>query len=299
MLLVSYDITELKAQLEWRENSQSTVIQCKSSQTFGFIHFNYTSGFLWEMGLISPDWQYSNHASNFILFRIVEAINNIVESLVIGPKGKLETVKRNFDIKLQAVKPQNFNGLDFSGIVRGPDKLEKSSISRKLGDSVSPSLYPSLIVPQSIFKETVGNNSFANQTVIFVLYKDTKFFRVSSADSTKMSHRLNSLVISGGIKGLSVTNLSVSVHIALPMIELGDTKSTQCSYWDFSLGNWSQEGCKFERVLQDGRVLCSCDHFTNFAMLMVRLLSIHYANYIDFKKIMKPTFTNGDQNGYL
>ncbi|XP_028411957.1 adhesion G-protein coupled receptor G2-like [Dendronephthya gigantea] len=113
-----------------------------------------------------------------------------------------------------------------------------------------------------------ANNSLRNATAIFVLYTDTKYFRVSLTDTTRTKSRLNSLVIAGSVKGLTVANLRVPGYIALPMIEPGDTKSTLCSYWEFSIGDWSQDGCKFERVLEDGRVLCSCNHFTNFAMLM-------------------------------
>ncbi|XP_028399494.1 adhesion G-protein coupled receptor G6-like [Dendronephthya gigantea] len=200
--------------------------------------------------------------------RIVEALNMVAESLDIGPEGTIDKAERNFLINLQALKPQNFSGLNFSGIIKEPDKLEKNSTSKKLGDGVSDTLSPSLIVPRSIFNETTYKNSSANQVVIFLLYKETKFFRLSLADTSTTSSRLNSLVIAGSIKGLSVENLSVPVYIALPMIEPGDTKSTLCSYWDLNIGDWSQEGCKFERVLEDGRVLCSCNHFTNFAMLM-------------------------------
>ncbi|XP_028418096.1 adhesion G-protein coupled receptor G6-like [Dendronephthya gigantea] len=200
--------------------------------------------------------------------RIVETLNIFAESLVIGAQGKIEIAKRNFDINLQTVKPQNFSGLNFSGIQRRMNQSERKNITlNKKSNEVRQVLSPSLTIPRTIFNESTGKNSSSNQTVIFVLYRETKFFRLSSITSGT-SGRLNSLVISGSIEGLSVSNLSVPVNIALPSLERGDTKSTQCSYWNFSAGNWSQEGCKFERVLEDGRVLCSCNHFTNFAMLM-------------------------------
>ena len=166
------------------------------------------------------------------------------------------------------MKPQNFSGLTFSGIVSNTNQSES-----KKSSGLPPALTPSLIIPKTIFNQSTNKNSSTNQTAIFVLYRETKFFRLSLVYTSKTSSRLNSLVIAGSIEGLSVANLSVPVNIALPSIERGDTKSTLCSYWDFSIGNWSQEGCKFEHVLEDGRVLCSCDHFTNFAMLMVRILS--------------------------
>ncbi|XP_028411938.1 adhesion G-protein coupled receptor G6-like [Dendronephthya gigantea] len=192
--------------------------------------------------------------------RIVNILDNFADSLVAGPEGKLEADKRNFAINLQTVLTQSFSGLNFSGVnnVSGEPKRENNGIP------------PSLMIPQTIFNDSTVNTSAANHTVIFVLYKDSKFFRVSLEDTTRTFGRLNSLVISGRIKGLSVQNLNNAVHFALSSIEEGDTNSTLCSYWNFTIGtgNWSQEGCQFEGVLNDGRVLCSCNHLTNFAMLM-------------------------------
>lgn len=127
----------------------------------------------------------------------------------------------------------------------------------------------SLLIPRTIFNESAVINSSERQTIIFIQYKETKFFRVSLEDTTRRLGRLNSLVLAGSIKGLSVKNLNEPIKIAFKSISQGDTNSTLCSYWNFDLGNWSQDGCRFEHVLEDGRILCSCDHFTNFAMLMV------------------------------
>ena len=201
-------------------------------------------------------------------------MNNFADSLVVGPEGKLEAVKRNFDINLQTVPAQNFAGLNFSGVINASDESDRKN--------EYDGVLPSLMIPQTIFNEATVKISTTNQTVIFVLYRDTKLFRVSLDDTRRTSSRLNSLVISGRIKGLSLQNLNIPVRIAFASIKEGDTNSTQCSYWNFTMGtgNWSQKGCKFERVFEDGRVLCSCNHFTNFAMLMVSLSLIQIASLL-------------------
>ena len=89
---------------------------------------------------------------------------------------------------------------------------------------------------------------------------------------------LNSFVIAGSITGLSITNLMNPVKIALQSIYPGKMNTALCSYLDFSLQNWSEEGCWFEDVLKDGRVLCNCNHLTNFAMLMVSHQIVPYNN---------------------
>ena len=195
----------------------------------------------------------------------------MAEALVIGHENKFRKVQRNFAMNLQVVQPQTFTGLAFSGIA---DELEDSelkndSISTNFSDKIPVTSSASIILPQTIFNKLVIKNSSGEQTAIFILYKETKLFAASFEDTTKTSSRLNSLVIAGSVKKLQIEDLSEPVKIALRSIARGDTNTTLCSYWDFSFGDWTQEGCLFDRVLGDGRVLCTCNHLTNFAMLMV------------------------------
>ena len=55
--------------------------------------------------------------------------------------------------------------------------------------------------------------------------------------------------------------------------------SAVCVSWDFNLHDWTDSGCK-TTVGKNGNVTCSCNHLTNFAVLMVsqRYLVIHYYN---------------------
>ena len=195
----------------------------------------------------------------------MQALENFADTFVIGEGNKFEKVKRNYAINLLAVQPQSFAGLAFSGIVKRSDHsgLKNNSISTRFNDSIPRNSSASLSIPQTIFNDSNNTNSSRQQTFVFALYKETKFFLGNTPRS------LNSFVISGRIKGLSITNLVEPVRFTLQSISRGDTNTTQCSFWDFGLGNWSQEGCKFERVLEDGRIVCNCDHLTNYAILMV------------------------------
>ena len=202
------------------------------------------------------------------LYRIVQALNKFLETLAIGSSGEFHKDERNYAANVQAVQPQNFGGLTFSGIVRKSNIL----VLTEFNDSVPQASSSSISIPRTIFNESTITNSSRHQRIIFILYKKTSFFKVSLEDTKKTSSRLNSFVIAGSIKELSVANLSNPVKITLQSVARGDTNSTLCSYWNFTLGNWSQEGCMFKRVLSDGRILCNCNHLTNFAMLMVSLL---------------------------
>ncbi|XP_028416710.1 deleted in malignant brain tumors 1 protein-like [Dendronephthya gigantea] len=199
--------------------------------------------------------------------RIVRALNDFAETLPLDEEGKFKKVKRNYAINLQALQPQKFNGITFSGMVRRTEKvsLENINTSIKFDACFQCTSTTSLVIPQTIFDESTNTLSSENKTFFFVFYKEAKFFKATLAETTR---RLNSFVIAGSVKRTPVANLKTPVKIPFQRTFPGDTNTTLCSYWDFSLQNWSQEGCWFERVLKDGRVLCNCNHFTNFAMLM-------------------------------
>jgi hypothetical protein len=205
-------------------------------------------------------------------YSVVQALNKLAENLVISSTNEFEKVKRNYAINLQSVQSENFSGLSFSGFVQKSRKseLKNNNIVTNSDDSIPTASTVSISIPRTIFNESSITNS-SRKTIIFVLYKETKFFQTSKDDTTKTSRRLNSVVVAGSIKGLPIVNLSEPVKLALKSVARGDTNSTLCSYWNFDLGNWSQDGCTFQGVLGDGRILCNCDHLTNFAILMVSL----------------------------
>ncbi|CAB3977979.1 probable G- coupled receptor 112 [Paramuricea clavata] len=159
------------------------------------------------MNYFLEDCQQDTNSSS----RIVEALNNFgIETLVIGPNGKFQKIKRNYAVNIQAVQPQHFSGLTFSGIVR-KSRISPLRINDSLtqyNDHVPQASSSSISIPRTIFDESTITNSSRQQRIIFVFYKKTSFFKVSLEDTKKTSSRLNSFVIAGSIKGLLVANLS-------------------------------------------------------------------------------------------
>ena len=51
--------------------------------------------------------------------------------------------------------------------------------------------------------------------------------------------------------------------------------SQRCVYWDIDLGEWSDEGCKTEKMALEGMVSCRCSHLTSFAVFLVCLCCIN------------------------
>ena len=220
---------------------------------------------------------FNSYFLSYNFYRILESLNNFAATIDVDTDNKFEKVNRNFAVNIHTAQPLNFKGLVFSGTLgmSRDSALMTNSTSTEPNDNIPTSSSASLSIPRTIFNELNITDS-SKQTAIFILYKETKLFGESSVDSVKSTNVLNSPVIAGNIEGLSVSNLSNPIQIALKSTVRGDTNSTLCSYWDFSIGNWSQEGCGLKRILEDGRILCNCDHLTNFAILMVRYNCIYF-----------------------
>lgn len=210
------------------------------------------------------------------------SLNSFIARLNDSTKQKMETVRKNYAISLQTVKSQTFNGITFVGVEeKSPElPLKKIAISTVFNDSVPDNFSSSISIPRIIFNESNITINSRKEKMIFIFYKETKFFQMSLLDTKKASSRLNSYVISGSIDKLSFENLSTPVKIAFHSITRGDAKTALCSYWDLSIAKWSQEGCTFEKLLNDGRILCTCKHLTNFAMLMVYFFRSNTSLYI-------------------
>ncbi|CAH1270188.1 ADGRG4 [Branchiostoma lanceolatum] len=112
----------------------------------------------------------------------------------------------------------------------------------------------------------------------FTIFQNSRLFQTTAEDSEDRPdtegyrHAVNSRVVASSVVGLSVRDLSIPIQTSFkPTVTDQHTNNTECVYWDFSLslgkGGWSTEGCWQNRT-EEGRVVCYCDHLTNFAVLM-------------------------------
>ncbi|XP_071960620.1 adhesion G-protein coupled receptor G6-like [Antedon mediterranea] len=82
---------------------------------------------------------------------------------------------------------------------------------------------------------------------------------------------IGSRVISSTVEKVTVEGLNEPIRAAyLPIVE-NVSGNPECVFWDFELengqGDWSNESCYFNKT-SDGRIVCFCDHLTNFAVIM-------------------------------
>ncbi|XP_045564594.1 adhesion G-protein coupled receptor G5 isoform X1 [Salmo salar] len=85
-------------------------------------------------------------------------------------------------------------------------------------------------------------------------------------------------ILDGRIVGLSVSKKTVlglqdkvnfSMPLQRPTLESQADKQPSCQFFNFSTREFYQDGCTTEWKRDEGRVICSCDHLTYFAVLMV------------------------------
>ena len=203
---------------------------------------------------------------------MIKVLNVLLESIDIRPQGSYKKVTKNYDVNLQDITLQTYGGITFFGAERKSEQVLSNATSNLIvfNDSVPCSSTSCISIPSTVFDESkTPSSGLKKRRFIFVSYKETKFFRMSQNHTERMSGLLNSVVIAGSVKGLPVENLTHPVKITFQSIRRGDTNAVFCSYWNLEFANWSQNGCRFEGVLKDGRILCHCNHLTNFAMLMV------------------------------
>ncbi|KAI8506599.1 hypothetical protein Bbelb_160260 [Branchiostoma belcheri] len=124
------------------------------------------------------------------------------------------------------------------------------------------------------FHGTCTDPSAGEVRLSFIIYLNSRLFQ-SNQTSPGTKTRVNSRVIASKVTGIELKNLSNPVVTRyLPLVP-NSTDSTvnnmRCVFWDFEaeggVGAWSTEGCAFAGI-DNGRVVCECNHLTNFAVLM-------------------------------
>ncbi|KAL3992622.1 centriole, cilia and spindle-associated protein [Sarotherodon galilaeus] len=72
------------------------------------------------------------------------------------------------------------------------------------------------------------------------------------------------------VQGKKISGLQERFNITMNFTTtINETQVPSCQFFDFSANNFSQDGCLTLWTRGQGKVTCSCDHFTYFAVLMV------------------------------
>jgi hypothetical protein len=160
-------------------------------------------------------------------------------------------------------------------------------------DQVMPDQLPSeqdaaISLPASLFQTITDREDVG---ISFALYNSSTLFPVDGGRNRNALRRreVGSRVLAATVgPGLNFQNLTENITIVLRQITNYvsimiskfdfDTIYTQftvpgseavCVSWNFTLQDWTTEGCITNNVGENGIVTCSCNHLTNFAILVV------------------------------
>ncbi|XP_070568357.1 adhesion G-protein coupled receptor G6-like [Ptychodera flava] len=200
-----------------------------------------------------------NHNSATRLLQSIDQLSRLIES----DNGSVIIETLNLLLTVAEVNVTGFQGFYFPVSTSSQSKMFNGS-SDTTGNTET-----SIELPASLFENVDDSDKYQVGNAQFLVYKSNKLFKV--VDNRTLSGF--SPVIAASIGDLTIMNLREPVKIRLAKNASYSNVNESCEFWDYNLnggsGAWSGEGCAISLEENDNyRVLCECDHLTNFALLV-------------------------------
>ena len=218
-----------------------------------------------------------------LIFRILLSLHKYLENVNITRNGKVDQVEENLAVYTQEIDPNNFPGAAVASLGgTKEDFLKKNNFVVRANEKSAPSFssYASLTLPRSLF-DHFRRSSRGQTRIMFVVYRKTSLFESTSQNRDNNVVK-NSFVVSASITGYNVKNLTSPIITTFEPFNKSTNYYTVCAYWDFNLqngyGDWSSKGCSYIGR-RNGKIICHCNHLTNFAVLMVRVRLFSLTTY--------------------
>ncbi|KAI8509421.1 hypothetical protein Bbelb_132690 [Branchiostoma belcheri] len=187
--------------------------------------------------------------------------------------GKFGHLGKNFGVEIFQMRSSELSGgVVFALLDDGTDTLNNETVRIYIGEE-SASM-PTRDVVASIALPDQLEPTSDDVRLSFTIFQNSRLFPYDqTVDVERGFHpqTVNSKVIAGRISGLQTKNLSKPVTLKYLPVDRRNMTNMTCVFWDFSAnhggGAWSTDGCSYGGM-DKGRVVCECDHLTNFAVLM-------------------------------
>ncbi|XP_078578043.1 adhesion G-protein coupled receptor G7-like [Branchiostoma floridae x Branchiostoma japonicum] len=134
----------------------------------------------------------------------------------------------------------------------------------------NPQVEAAILLPKSLQPLILGRTGQTDVKLNVVVYQNSKLF--TSNQSGPSTGTPNSRVLSTWVTNVSFQHLLEPVILTfMPLQEEKAAQTNVCAAWNFSLaggsGAWSPHGCSY-MGMTNGSITCSCNHLTNFAVLV-------------------------------
>ncbi|XP_078384523.1 adhesion G protein-coupled receptor L3-like [Oculina patagonica] len=229
--------------------SDGDSLQLAANETSKLLtHFQYNSYQKTTVNLLLASQQLETFAIKYAKKRL--SINSTFNS-------STTNIGKHFVMEVQSVIAGDTNNVNFPSKDDWEQPLNHSS--------------EKIFLPAGLFKkkETV---------VVGILYKDMHkllpdesqyFLDGKKLENTKLHTRIIACAIYPSPSGLLPQNVTISFTLEEPS-KADDTP--HCVFWDFNItsrfnGSWSNRGCTLVNKTKNN-IVCSCNHLTNFAVLM-------------------------------
>ncbi|XP_038077215.1 adhesion G-protein coupled receptor G6-like [Patiria miniata] len=215
--------------------------------------------------------------------RIVQALESYTTALQLTGAGNFtETQKSVTVLALTLPISSRPSGFWFATLRNpdAPDKLTKNDTAIRHEPDELLETDASIFLPAETLQADT-NGDTVNISVF--VYQNSKLFRSPTLRANEspgeFRRSTGSRIIAATVEGVQKDKLSSPMIAKFEPININDESETsegyecrsKCVYWDFSLnngfGDWSTKGCKRE-MDSEGRIVCVCDHLTNFAVIV-------------------------------
>ncbi|XP_033118444.1 adhesion G-protein coupled receptor G6-like [Anneissia japonica] len=247
------------------------------------------------VGLENPD--------ESITLDVVEVIDNVIESGVLGTDLSMRETSSSFVTSLERqLATVAAAGMNFTSVLPHISVMTLSVSSYSLenslkyvafseGDSVIDNFEPddvktlfeqiiptdmvgaSIALPPEIISISQAQTGEDEIRVYFTVYQNSSLFisnKLANKSTKEVKRQVGSHIISTSIEAVNVDGLVYPVKATF-LPRFTNINNTECVFWDFSLddgvGDWSSDGCTYNKT-EDNRIICLCDHLTNFAILV-------------------------------
>ncbi|XP_073421325.1 adhesion G-protein coupled receptor G7 [Dendrobates tinctorius] len=217
--------------------------------------------------------------SNEIVEKEAESLTRTLEALSVNSTGPvLSVVQPSIAIETRQLSTMNLSGISFMSLRGLTDDLVSSRI---IVDNDTSNFVLNETAEVQIFVKPVGKTN-DNDTVGFVLYQNDNLFPSKHKKTLGFRKKIISASISGA-----------SVNIQFSFNQQVDTSSYillqyACVFWDYKWSEWNTTGCQKKISNQSTSnetssnsiksLQCTCNHTTNFAVLMKFKENINFAS---------------------
>eukprot|EP00057_Strongylocentrotus_purpuratus_P005180 XP_003730375.2 PREDICTED: G-protein coupled receptor 64 [Strongylocentrotus purpuratus] len=208
--------------------------------------------------------------------QILESFEEQLNNLDISDGQSYTALEMNVAVQVTSVEPDDFlSGLTVSASSTSSD-LRLTDITLNAGDSLVQGEVLTgtrVSIPSAVLNSlSNGEGSESGVRVALSVFRTPSLFssqriRDTNAGQSSFNRTVNSLVMGLTLAGRKMTTLAENIIFKYKPIQ-SDFQNPECVFWDFEdTLDWSGRGCR--QIASSGsEITCSCDHLTNFAVLM-------------------------------